>query len=125
MPRAPTARASADIQPFVADDERARRIEVQISDGAIDEPRAGLRQSHAPRVGRDPAIGVVRTIVIRVDARATRGEPALRWRCVSSTNASVKSPRAIPDWFVTTTTGKAGAIEGTDRIDGPREERDI
>ena len=80
-PRAPTARASPHIEPLVADDERARGIEVQIASRAVDQTARRLAAIAGRRVGRDGAVGMVRTIVIRVDARAagreTRAEMAV------------------------------------------------
>ena len=39
------------------------------------------------------------------------------WRCTSSTMASVKNPRATPDWFVIITIRNPGPIQGANRVD--------
>ena len=56
------------------------------------------------------------------------------WRCVSSTIASLKKPRAMPDWFVTMTTRRparlsarmASTVHGKERDPvGPVEIADV
>jgi len=42
------------------------------------------------------------------------------WRCTWSTTASLKKPRATPDWLVTITTQHPRAIQRADGVDGPR-----
>ena len=45
-----------------------------------------------------------------------------RW--TSSTTASVKNPRAMPDWLLTITTARPARFSDADRVDRPRKELD-
>src|SRR5690242_12541900 len=66
--RADRAR-EADVHPFVADHERARRIETERACGAVDEAGPRLAAIAVERVLRDAALGVMRTIVDRKSTR--------------------------------------------------------
>ena len=87
-PRAPTVRAEPHVEPPVADDERARRVDAEVARRAIDEAARRLPAVADAREAGDLAVRMVRTIVIRVDARAARREQ--RRRCGGA------SPRRPP-----------------------------
>src|SRR4051794_16737226 len=62
------------VQPPVADHERLPRIDAECLDRPVHEGSAGLAALASPRVRLDFAVGMVRTIVIRVQVRTALGE---------------------------------------------------
>src|SRR5207249_3921331 len=59
------------VQPAVANDERLRRVDAEVAGRAIDEAAARLAAVALPPIRLDLGVGMVRTIVIRIDARAS------------------------------------------------------
>ena len=109
-PRA-DAGGELDVEPPIADDERAQRDRHRARCTARStRPRPGFRQSQCARVLRHASVGMVRTIVIRVDARAPCGEQCRHVLVHRVHMASSKNPRATPDWFVTMTTRKPARL---------------
>ena len=121
---APRRARQSDIQPLVSDDERARRIEVQLANRPVHQSARRLAAIAWATVGRDGAVRMVRTIVIRVDARPaggeTRAEVAVRLLDERFREEPPRHPRLIGD----DDDDEAGAIEGADGVDGPWKQRD-
>ena len=125
MPRAPAARAaptSSHLSPTT--NERAGSRPRSAEARSI-MPQPGLRQSQRLLKAATVAVGVVGTIVIRVDARAARVEHRrhvpVQLLDDGLGEKSTRHARLIRD----DDHGKAGLIEGADGVDGPREKRQV
>src|SRR2546421_11201937 len=65
-----------NVAPLIADDERARDVEVQLARGALDEAVGRLAAVARARVLGYSSARMMRTIVVRVDSRASFAEPS-------------------------------------------------
>ena len=90
-------------------------------DGAVDQPSPGLAAVADARVLGHLAVGMVRTIVIRVDVCAAPREQPSMCACTACTTDSVKNPRATPDWFVTITMRRPARLSARMRVDAVRD----
>ena len=125
MPRAPAARAaptSSHLSPTTNDRAGSRP---RSADARSIRPQPGLRQSQRLRVGRHRAVGVVRTIVIRVDARAARVEQR-RDMAMHLLDHRLGEHAARHAGLVGDDDDrKAGLIERANGVDRPRKERHL
>ncbi len=121
IPRAPTARpsrTSSHVSPTTNERAGSRpRSRSRAVDHAAPRLAAVAGARELGRPARPDGAGNSNT-----RRRGRRRPPAAHRcaRCVSWTNASLKKPRAIPDWLVTTTTAKPARLSRADRVDGPR-----
>src|SRR4029079_17934688 len=101
-----------------------RRIEVQIANRPVHQSARRLAAIALAAEGRDGAVRMVRTIVIRVDARPaggeTRAEVAMRLLDERFREEPPRHPRLVGD----DDDGASAATEGTDGVDGQREQSD-
>src|ERR687887_510687 len=123
-PRAGGA-ARADVAPRVADDERPRWIEAEVSRRPLDHAAPRLATVAGLHVRLDLALGMMRTIVVGVDARAA-GRQALvdaagRFVDESLRQDAARDARLIGD----DDDRQPRAIQRANHIDAPRKKYDL
>ena len=106
-PRAPAPRRASGRRRRTSAPDRGR----DSRDRPVDKPRARLAAIAALARTARPCRpdGADNSNTRRCARRPPRGIAAM-CRCTSSTNASVKNPRATPDWLVTTTTARPARL---------------
>ncbi len=118
-PRADAPR-ERHIEPSIADDERTRRVDAELANRALDETRIRLAAIARKRVAGHFAVGVMRTIVIRVDPRAAGGKQlrhvAMDFVHHGFGEESARHARLVGH----EDDAEAGAIEAADGVDRPR-----
>jgi hypothetical protein len=107
------------VEPAIADREGLRRIDIELSDSTIHELAAWLAAIAVPGELRHGPIPMVRTIVIRVEVRASGSQQIgnMAMHCVDDRfgKKSARDARLIRDDH----DADVGLVQGADRADGP------
>jgi len=115
----------ADIEPRIADDKRARWIQIEITDRLLDHPPRRFAALADPRIRCDRSGRMVRTIVIRVHLGAS-GSERPRHRCVNLRQPLFRQHSSGDSRLIRRDSdNQAGGVQRPDGVDRPREELDI
>ena len=79
-------------------------VEIQIGGRLLHHARRRLAAAARDAIPVDDAVRVMRTVIIPVHDGPLPRSSASRRACAACTNASSKTPRAMPAWLVTITT---------------------
>ena len=119
-PRAPTVARQRDVQPSIADGERPPRIDAELANRTIHQrrvPACGSRRRMAYAAHACRPDGADNSNTRRCCAPPAASSVGDVRDGRSSTTASVKNPRATPDWLRDHDDRHAGAVQGADRVD--------
>ena len=113
-----------DVVRAVADDKRSTEVELMIGCRPPEQARLRLPAVAGLSIGLDARVGMMRTEIESVDARAARCECSRTDRCVASTNARRTCLERCPPGSSPRSRDEVSAVEQPDRVDAVRKEAD-